>query len=139
MSLGGAPIQSFYLGIPGNATIAASMAGTVAATPISGSIPCSYARSMEVFNLTLRNLEIVVGPDNGTASYTLGTVAGTVGLTVGNGIFFCPGTAASTMGVGRGVRFPIALSQGEKIWARTTENVPITVSSTLPLIINLWT
>lgn len=139
MGRASSPITSFLLGIPGNATIAATMAGTAAATAICSSIPCVYAREMEVFNLTGRNLELVVGPDNGTASYTLTTPGTTPVMIVGNGTFFCPGTAAATPGFGRGVRFPITLQQGEKIFARTTENTPITCATTSPLIINLWT
>lgn len=139
MTVGSAPIQSFLLGIPGNATIAGSMVGTAAATAISSSISCAGARGMEVMNLTGRNVEIVIGPDNGTSSYTQTTPGSTPVMVAGNGIFFCPGTAAATPGYGRGVRFPIVLHQGEKMWVRTTENTPITCASTTPLIINLWT
>lgn len=137
-NLGYGPIQSFYLGIPGNATIAGSMAGTAAATKVSNSISCSFAQSMEVFNLTGRNLELVVGTDQGTVSYTLTTPGSTPICVGGNGQFFCPGTATATPGVGRGIRFPVAVSQGMQLWVRTTENTPITCASTTPLVINLW-
>jgi len=135
-SLGTVPIQSFLLGIPANATIAASMAGTAAATTISSSISAAGARGMEVFNLTGRNIEIVVGTDNGTSTYTPSAGAATV---VGSGTFFCPGTASATPGVGRGIRFPIVIHQGMKLFVRTTENTPITCASTTPLVISLWT
>lgn len=133
-NLGAGPITSFLLGIPGNMTIAASMAGTAAAVSISSSIPCSFASSMQVFNLTGRNVELVLGPDNGTASYT--TAAG-VPSVVGQGTFFVPGTASATIG-GQAARFPVQLTQGMKLFVRTTENTPITCASTTPLIINLW-
>lgn len=137
-NLGYGPILSFYLGVPGNATIAGSMAGTAAATLISTSISCSFAQSMEVFNMTGRNLELVLGVDNGTGAYTL-TTPGATPITVGgNGQFFCPGTASSTPGSGRGNRFPVAISSGMKMWVRTTENTPITCATTTALIINLW-
>lgn len=139
MTVGSAPIQSFLLGIPGNATVAASMAGTAAATAISQSISCAGARGMEVFNMTNRNIEIVVGPDNGTSSYTQTTPGTTPVMVAGNGIFFCSGTAAAVQGMGRGIRFPIVIHQGMKMFVRTTENTPITCASTTPLIINLWT
>lgn len=132
MNVGAGPICGFILGIPGNATIAASMAGTAAATSISASIPCSFASSMSIFNLTGRNLELVLGPDNGTASYT--TAAG-VATVEGQGSFFVPGTASS---VAQNMRIPVQLSQGMKFFVRTTENTPITCSSTTPLVINLW-
>lgn len=138
MSQSSHPIQSFYLGIPGNATIGASMAGTAAATAISASISAVNCRSMEVYNLTGRNVELVLGLDSGTAAYTV-TTPGSTPVTVGaNGQFFCPGTATVTAGTGRGVQFPIAVCAGMKLWARTTENTPITCASTTPLIINFW-
>lgn len=142
MTTGTAPIQSFMLGIPTSSTIAATMAGTAAATVISSSISCAGARGIEVFNLTGRNIELVIGPDSGTATYTNTTVGTSVVCTVGNGTFFCPGTAAAaavSMGLGRGVRFPIVVHQGMKLSVRTTENTPITCASTTPLIISLWT
>lgn len=127
------------LGIPGNATIAASMAGTAAATVISNSISATYAKALEIFNLTGRNLEVGFGPDNGTADYTLTTPGSTPVMVVGDGIVFCPGTAGVTgVNVGRGIRLPIKLDAGMKIWVRTTENTPITCASTTALIINLW-
>ena len=137
-NLGCGPIASYYLGIPTNATIAQSMAGTAAATPIVSSISCSFAQSMEVFNLTGRNLELVVGNDNGTAAYTITTIGSTPVMFGGPGHFMCPGTTSSTPGGGRGQRFPVAISQGMKMWVRTTENTPITYASTTPLVINLW-
>jgi len=138
MAAGGHPIQAFYLGIPGNATIAASMGGTAAATLISTSVSATYFRFMEVWNMTGRNLEIGFGNDNGTASYVL-TTPGSTPITVGaNSQIFCPGTTASSTGAGRGNYFPITLQQGSKIWARTTENTPITAASTTPLVINFW-
>lgn len=135
--LGGHPIQTFYLGVPTNATIAACMAGTAAATLICASIPSTYARYMEVWNLTNRNVELVFGKDGGTASYVPTTPGGTP-VTIGaNSQIFCPGTSSSTA-AGRGNYFPIVASQGMQLWVRTTENTPVTAASTTPLIITLW-
>lgn len=126
------PILSYYLGIPANATIAASMAGTAAATVVSSSVSCVNARYMEVFNMTGRNLEIVLGKvDGGTADYTSNATA-----TIGSqGQFFVPGTASSSTVRDR---FECPVSQGMKIFVRTTENTPITCSSVAAFIINLW-
>lgn len=107
------------------------MAGTAAATQITGSVSCTNARWMEVFNMTGRNLEIVLGkPDGGTADYTSGTA--TIGT---QGQFFVPGTASSSTVRDR---FDCPVSSGMKIFVRTTENTPITCSSVAPFIINLW-
>ncbi len=137
MSLGGHPIASYYLGIPTNATIAASMGGTAASTKIVSSIAATYVRYMEVFNLTGRNMELFFGPDIGTTAFTAQTPSGVVAL-VNGGTLFCPGTTSSTPGAGRGNYFPIVLSPGMQMWARTTENTPITAASTTPLIIQFW-
>ena len=131
--IGSHPLKSFVLGIPTNVTIAASMAGTAAATLIVSSISVSYARSIEVFNLTLRNVELILsGGDNGTAGWTPGTPS----VVSGNSIF-CPGTA-STAGLGRSIRKPLKIDQGMSLYVRTTENTPITCASTTPLIISFW-
>lgn len=134
-NVGGGPIQSLYVGIPTNVTIAASMAGTAAATSLSSSLSCSYARSMEVFNLTGRNLELIIAAaaDPGTSTFTPGTAS-----IAGAGIIFVPGTATVTAAVGRGIRQPISIQQGMKLFVRTTENTPITCASTTPLIISFW-
>jgi len=138
MAMGGHPIQTIYLGIPGNATIAASMGGTAAATLLCAKLPAIYARYMEVWNLTARNMELIIGNDTGTAAYTL-TTPGATPVTLGaQSQFFCPGTAAVT-GAGRGNYFPVALQQNLQLWVRTTENTPITATSTTPLVINLST
>lgn len=133
MSTGwGHPFQSIYLGIPVNMTIAASMAGTVAATQISASISVSYARSMQIFNLTGRNLELIIGADPGTANMT-----GTPSVVSGS-VLFCPGTISSVPGNGRGAGQEVAISGGMQLYVRTTENTPVTCSSTTPLIISFW-
>lgn len=133
--VGSHPIQSIYVGIPTNVTIAASMAGTAAATQLSSSISISYAKSVRVFNLTGRNLELIlgVGPDPGTADVTPGTPT-----VVGQGVMFCPGTATAVPGAGMGMVFPLAVNGGMKLFVRTTENTPITCASTTPLIIQFW-
>ena len=137
--VGGHPIQTFYLGMPNAVTIAASMAGTAAATLISSSISGTYANYMEVFNMTSRNCELVIGNDNGTAAYALGTPGAAAVLVGANSQFFVPGTAAAAVAAGRGNYFPITITQGMQMWLRTTENTPITASSTQPLVIVLWT
>jgi len=114
------------------------MAGTAAATLLVSSASLTYAAGMEVFNLTARNLEVVFGPDTGTAAYTSVTIAGTPILTSGNGIVFCPGTASATVASGRGSRFPIIVPSGVAIYVRTTENTPITCSAVQPLVISFW-
>ena len=132
---GANPIQAFYLGIPSNFTIAASMAGTSPATLI-GTISAAYACGIEVFNLTGRNLELVFGNDNGTAAYVPGN--STIATLGSNSQIFCPGTA-SVLAAGRVNRVGMgSMTAGLKIFARTTENTPITASSTSPFIINLW-
>lgn len=144
MNLGSGPVFSLYLGVPTNGTIAASMAGTAAATQIMSGTSNPFftasgviARSMEVFNLTGRNLELILGKaDGGTADYQ-NTTVGTAVSYGANGQIFVPGTA-SAVALGRGMRFPIAFQAGMGIWARTTENTPLTASSTTPLIINFW-
>lgn len=131
---GSHPIQSLVLGIPSNATIAASMAGTAAATVLSSSISFVQAKSMEVFNLTGRNLELIIGRgDPGTANFVVGTPS-----VVGHGSIFCPGTASAVPGMGRGMQTPIALSQGMTLYVRTTENTAVTCASITPLIISFW-
>lgn len=115
--LGGVPV--LYISM-GNQTIAASAGGTAAATPVVSSISCTYARSWQVWNMTGRNVELIIGKDAGTASIAI----------------FCPGTASPTTGMGN--RAPITIQQGMSIFARTTENTPITCSQTGPLVINAW-
>lgn len=138
MNIGAGPIGSIYLGIPTNATIAASMAGTAAATQIMASASFSYARAMEIFNLTGQNIELIIGrPDHGTADYTVTTIAGTPVSFGASGQFFCPGTASSTV-TGRTNRFPCAVAQGMTLYVRTTGTTNITCSSTNPFIINFW-
>ena len=107
-----------------NTTVAASLNGTAPAT-VLGTITCSYARGWEVFNMTLRNLELFVG---GASPTTAANAA--------PGIFI-PGTA-SAVAIGLGVRGPFAAQSGYVVYARTTEATPVTISSTTPLYINLW-
>ena len=114
--LGGHPIGSYLFS---NHTVAASAGGTAAATELITSISATYARAWRVCNLTLRNLELVIGAENGTNAI---------------GIFIPGNTTVS----GVSIREPIALNQGMQIRARTTENTPITCSATLPLSIVLW-
>lgn len=114
--IGSVPLQTLRFN---NQTIAASLNGTAPST-IIGTISAAYARGWEVFNCTLRNIELVIGVDSTAVS----------------GIFI-PGTASS-VGLGMGVRAPVALSGPLVLRARTTENTPITISSTTPLYINLW-
>lgn len=143
-NIGSGPIFSVYVGQGGAVTIAASMAGTAAATQLISSASFAYARGMEVYNQTTRNLELFVGNDRGVTAYQNVTIGGNVfvytgvNTTAGVGAaFFCPGTASSTVS-GRVQRFPMQFEQGYQLWVRTTENTPITCSSTTPLIINFW-
>ena len=140
MRHGGHPVQSFYLGIPTNATIAASMAGTAAATLICAATS-AYATFMEVYNLTGRNFELVIGNDYGTTAYTATTPGTTPVGTSGTQTsqFFVPGTASSTVASGRGNYFPVTISPLTQIWLRTTENTAITAAATTPIVIVLWT
>lgn len=108
------------------------MAGTAASTPITTSVSCTNARYMEVFNMTGRNMEIVLGkPDGGAADYNTVPVAA-IGR---QGQFFVPGTASSSTVRDR---FECEVNGGMSISVRTTENTPITCSSVAPFIINLW-
>lgn len=107
-----------------NATVAASLNGTAPAT-VLGTISASYARSWEVFNCSLRNLELFVGVSNPATA-----------TSAAPGIFV-PGTASS-IGLGMGVRSEMASQSGYIVYARTTEATPVTLSSVLPLYINLW-
>lgn len=118
---GGHPILS--LGF--NTTIAASMGGTAAATVINSSFPATYARYVQIYNYTLRDMELVFGVDPGTGQMT--------------NVIYVPGivTAAGTTAI-QGALLPIAMSQGMELLARTTTNAPITVSSTLQLRMNFW-
>lgn len=117
--LGGHPILTMGF----NTTIAASAGGTAASTVLNSSFPATYARNMQIFNYTLRDLEIIIGAgDQGTANTNM---------------IFVPGTAASTA-LQQGILMPVALAQGMQIRARTTTNVPITVSATLALRFNFW-
>lgn len=144
MSLGSGPIFTLYVGSAGSVTIAASLLGTAAATQIISSAPFTYARGLEVFNQTGRNLEIFVDRDQGTTAYKNVTIGGNVfaytGTSTAGGVsaaFFCPGTAASTV-TGRVNRFPISLQGGEQMWVRTTENTNITCSAANPLVLVFW-
>lgn len=144
MNIGSGPIFSVYVGQAGSVTIGASMLGTAAATQLISSASFTYARGMEVFNLTGRNLELFVGNDVATTAYKNVTISGNVFAYTGNnataGIsacFFVPGTASATV-AGRANRFACEFQQGYNLWVRTTENTPITCSSVLPLVINFW-
>jgi hypothetical protein len=121
LDLGRACVQTLRFN---NATVAASLNGTAAVT-VLGTVSCAYARAWEVFNCSLRNLELFVG---GAAPATAATAA--------SGIFV-PGTA-SAIAVGMGMRAPMAIQSGYVVYARTTENTPVTLASTTPLYINLW-
>lgn len=118
-TLGGHPMQSLTLN---NHTIAASAAGTAAAT-IVGTISSSYARSWNAYNLTLRNIEIIFGAEGGTAAV---------------GVFIPGNVTASGAMAGAAMRNPIAVTEGIVVRARTTENTPITCASTTPLVLNFW-
>ena len=141
MRHGGHPVQTFYLGIPTNATIAASMFGTAAATLITSGITADSVAFMEVYNLTGRNFDLVIGNDYQTTAYTA-TTPGTTPIGISgpkSTQIFCPGTASSTVASGRGNYFPIIMTSASQIFIRTTENTPITASSTNPIVIHLWT
>lgn len=117
--LGGHPILTMGF----NATVAASAGGTAAATALNSSFPVTNARYVQIFNYTLRDLEIIFSAnDQGTANTNM---------------MFVPGTAASTA-LQQGLLLPINMQQGAKILARTTINTPVTVSSTLQLRLNFW-
>lgn len=116
--IGSVPIQTLRFN---NHTVAASLNGTAAAT-VLGTVTCAYARAWEVFNLTLNNLEIYL---KATAPDTAPGI-------------FVPGTAASSIAHGMSVRAPCAIQSGYIVFARTTQNVPVTISTTSPLYINLW-
>lgn len=107
-----------------NHTVAASLNGTAACT-ILGTITCTYARGWEVFNMSLRNVELIFG---GPLPATAADAAAGI---------FVPGTA-SAAAIGLGVRGPCAVQSGYVVYARTTENTPVTFASTTPLYINLW-
>lgn len=119
--VGSVPIQTLRFN---NATVAASLNGTAPAT-VLGTISASYARGWEVFNCSLRNLELII---SGIAPVTATSAAAGI---------FIPGTASS-VGLGMGVRAPAAFQSGAIVYARTTENTPVTLSSTTPLYMNLW-
>lgn len=120
MNLGSGPILSLNFT---NTTIAANFLGTAAATVLNSSLGCVYARSMSIFNRTGNDLELIIGTaDPGTAAA---------------GAIFVPGI---TSGFTNGYMYdrPIAISQGEKLMARTYANAPITVSATTFLRIDFW-
>lgn len=133
MAYGGHLLQTLYLGIPANATVPASMAGTASGITLSSSLSITHASKIQIFNLTLRNLELQFGgAAGGTADFTPGTP------TVVNGkILFCPGTA-SVAALGMNVVHEMPVSQGMSLYVRTTENTPVTCSSVAPLIISFW-
>ena len=120
--LGGHPILTMGF----NTTIAASLGGTADSTVLNSSFPATYARYMQVYNYTLRDMEIIISSgDQGTANTNM---------------FFVPGvvTAAGTFAM-QGQLLPIAIAQGAQIRARTLADTPITVSTTaLPLRFNFW-
>lgn len=121
INAGAHPCQTMYLGGTSGATVAASAFGTAAST-VLGTISATYARGFEVWNLTGLNLELVLGPDNGTSS---------IGI-------FCPGsTAAGTLAGTRAERNQVALQQGMQILVRTTVNVPATIAAA-SFVINFW-
>lgn len=133
MAYGGHLLQSLYLGIPTNVTIAASMAGTAAATTLSSSLSVTHASQIQIFNLSLRNVELIFGsPAPTTADFTPGTPT-----VVGGRVLFVPGTA-STAGLGMNVAHDFPVSQGMSLYVRTTENTPVTCSSVTPIIIQFW-
>ena len=114
---GSVPIQVIRIT---NTTIAASAAGTAAATVIS-TVGATYARGWEIFNLTGLHLELLVGSDNGTSSTS--------------GSLFVPHT---TVSMSPSQRRPVALQQGEILRLRTYLTTPATIAATNPFIINLW-
>lgn len=120
MVLGSYPILSLTLN---NHTIAASAGGTAAATVLNASFSMVAAKSFSVFNYTKRDLELLIGPDIGT------TAAGTI---------FVPGDTTAHFANGFLMRQPINIQNGNKLWARTIVDTPITVSSTLFLRIDFW-
>ena len=121
-SLGSHPILSLQF----NTTIAASADGTAAATVLNSSFSATNAKSMQIFNATLRDIEFVFqSADPGTGAM--------VGCLFVPGNFTSPGVVATN-----GQLLPINMQQGGKILARTTTNVPITASEVLQLRINFW-
>ncbi len=119
MSFGSHPILTMGF----NTTVAASAGGTASSTVLNSSFPVTNAKTMQIFNYTLRDIELIFGAaDQGTANTNM---------------IFVPGTAASTA-LQQGILMPINMQQGMQIRARTTTNVPLTVSSTLALRINFW-
>lgn len=138
MAYKGHLLQTLYLGIPANHTIAASMAGTAAATQIMSSASFNHASSIRVFNLTLRNVELIVGGGTtpGTVDFTPGA-AGATATVVNSRVLFIPGTA-SAAAHGMGFINEMPISQGVPLWVRTTENTPVTCASVTPLIIQFW-
>lgn len=116
---GGHPILTMGF----NTTVAASAGGTAAATSLNSSFPVTDAKYMQIYNYTLRDIELIFSSaDPGTAN---------------TNVIFVPGTASSTA-LQQGILMPINMQQGAKILARTTTNVPLTVSATLALRINFW-
>ena len=119
--LGSVPVQTLRFN---NQTVAASLNGTAAVT-VLGTISASYGRAWEVFNCSLRNLELIIGQASPATSAN--APAG----------IFIPGTASGVV-AGMGMRGAMAVQSGYVVYARTTENTPVTLSSTTPLYINLW-
>jgi hypothetical protein len=132
------PIQSFALGLYTNATIAASAQGTAAATVVTTAFSAYAASTVEVWNLTGQNLDVVLGPDNTTNSYTSTTPGSTPVVQVGNGVLFCPGNTTISITNVRAERAFIPFSNGMKVSVRTCANAPITCSATAPLVISFW-
>lgn len=120
MDFGSVPVQIMRAV---NTTIAASMNGTAPATPI-GTVSTSTVRAWEVFNLTNRNLELIVQ-----------AAVPVTAANVQTGVFV-PGTSSMVLAMTQ--RAPIVMSSAYVVYARTTENTPITVSATTPIYINLW-
>jgi hypothetical protein len=119
-AFGSHPIGSYLFN---NHTIAASAGGTAAATVLVSSVSATYVKAWQIHNLSLRNLELIIGAESGTAAV---------------GIFVPGNTTVSGAFAGMSMRAPIALNQGMTIRARTTENTAITCASTTPLAITLW-
>lgn len=115
----GHPIASYIFN---NHTIAASAGGTASATALVSSVAVVHARYMRIYNRNLRDLELIFGGEAGTSA---------IGVYVP-----CPLSAtASQIGY---TEFPIALSQGMSIRARTLVDTPITLAATTYFHISLW-
>lgn len=118
--LGSHPVQAIMIN---NHTIAASKAGTAAATILGTVSNTQGACAWQVYNLSLRNLELILGAEYGATAT----------------VIFVPGnTTVSGAHAGMAQRAPVTLCQGMVIRARTTEDTPITCAETTPLVLTLW-